>query len=87
MSNIISLFTTCTTKSSMIGYYYSTFEASISYIMQIKNIKEILVNKNILMIMKKYEILKYKKILLIIKNTHNNFKMLLYFVFNYHSNF
>ena len=26
---IISLFTTCTTKSSMIGYYYSTFEASI----------------------------------------------------------
>ena len=26
---IISLFTTCITKSSMIGYYYSTFEASI----------------------------------------------------------
>jgi hypothetical protein len=45
MSNIISLFTTCTTKSSMIGYYYSTFEASISYILQIKNVKEILVNK------------------------------------------
>ena len=42
---IISLFTTCTTKSSMIGYYYSTFEASISYILQIKNVKEILVNK------------------------------------------
>ena len=42
---IISLFTTCTTKSSMIGYYYSTFEASISYIMKIKNVKEILINK------------------------------------------
>ena len=42
---IISLFTTCTTKSSMIGYYYSTYEASISYILQIKNVKEILVNK------------------------------------------
>ena len=38
---IISLFTTCITKSSMIGYYYSTFEASISYIMQIKNVKDI----------------------------------------------
>ena len=42
---IISLFTTYTTKSSMIGYYYSTFEASISYILQIKNVKDILVNK------------------------------------------
>ena len=42
---IISLFTTCTTKSSMIGYYYSTFEASISYVMQINNVKKILINK------------------------------------------
>ncbi len=57
---IISLFTTYRTKSSMIDYYYSTFEASISYIMQIKNVKDILVNKKYIddFENEKYEILK-----------------------------
>ena len=55
---IISLFTTCTTKSSMIGYYYSTFEASISYILQIKNVKDILVNKKDFAIMGIFKLLK-----------------------------
>ena len=39
---IIQLFTTSVIKSSMIGYYYSNAEASVSYIKNIKNIKELL---------------------------------------------
>lgn len=42
---IIKSFTTCITKASMIGYYYSTVEASVSYIQSIKNVKELLKNK------------------------------------------
>ena len=42
---MIKLFTTCTTKASMIGYYYSTVEASIKYIETLKNIKELFQNK------------------------------------------
>jgi hypothetical protein len=42
---MIKLFTTCTTKSSMIGYYYSTVEASIMYIRTLKDIEELFKNK------------------------------------------
>ena len=42
---MIKLFTTCTTKSSMIGYYYSTVEASIMYIRTLKDIDELFKNK------------------------------------------
>ena len=42
---MIKLFTTCTTKSSMIGYYYSTVEASIMYIKTLKDIEELFKNK------------------------------------------
>jgi len=43
---IIKSFTTCITKASMIGYYYSTVEAGISYLQSIQNIKELLKNKS-----------------------------------------
>ena len=42
---MIKLFTTCITKSSMIGYYYSTVEASIMYIRTLKNVNELFKNK------------------------------------------
>ena len=42
---MIKLFTTCTTKSSMIGYYYSTVEAGITYIKNIKDVDELFKNK------------------------------------------
>ena len=42
---LIKLFTTCTTKSSMIGYYYSTVEASIMYIKTLKDVDELFKNK------------------------------------------
>ena len=42
---MIKFFTTCTTKSSMIGYYYSTIEASITYIRTLKNVDELSQNK------------------------------------------
>ena len=38
---IIKNFTTCITKASMIGYYYSTIEASVIYIQSINNEKEL----------------------------------------------
>ena len=41
---MIKLFTTCTTKSSMIGYYYSTVEAEITYIKTLKDIDELFKN-------------------------------------------
>ena len=43
---IIKSFTTCITKASMIGYYYSTVEASVSYLQSIHNIKDLLKNKS-----------------------------------------
>ena len=39
---LIQLFTTSVIKSSMIGYYYSNAEASVKYIQNLKNIKELL---------------------------------------------
>ena len=42
---LIKLFTTCTTNSSMIGYYYSTVEASIMYIKTLKDVDELFKNK------------------------------------------
>ena len=42
---IIKSFTTCITKASMIGYYYSTVEASVLYISSINDIKELIKNK------------------------------------------
>ena len=39
---IIKSFTTCITKASMIGYYYSTVEASVKYIQSIENVKELI---------------------------------------------
>ena len=39
---LIQLFTTSVIKSSMMGYYYSNAEASVSYIQNLKNIKELL---------------------------------------------
>ena len=42
---MIKYFTTCTTKASMIGYYYSTIEASITYIKTLKNVDELFQNK------------------------------------------
>jgi hypothetical protein len=42
---MIKLFTTCTTKSSMIGYYYSTVEAGITYIKNLKDVDELFKNK------------------------------------------
>ena len=39
---MIQLFTTSMIKSSMIGYYYSNAEASVKYIQNLKNIKELL---------------------------------------------
>ena len=38
---LIQLFTTPMTKSSMIGYYYSNAEASVTYIQSLKDIKEL----------------------------------------------
>ncbi len=43
---LIQLFTTSMTKSSMIGYYYSNAEASVTYIQSIKNVKDLLKGKN-----------------------------------------
>ena len=42
---MIKLFTTCMTKSSTIGYYYATAEASIMFIRTLKNIDELFKNK------------------------------------------
>ena len=42
---IIKSFTTCITKASMIGYYYSTVEASVQYISSLNNIEEFFKNK------------------------------------------
>ena len=39
---IIKSFTTCITKASMIGYYYSTVEASVKYIQSIENVNELI---------------------------------------------
>lgn len=39
---LIQLFTTTVIKQSMIGYYYSNAEASVTYIQNLKNIKELL---------------------------------------------
>ena len=39
---LIQLFTTSVIKSSMVGYYYSNAEASVTYIQNMKNIKELL---------------------------------------------
>ena len=36
---LIQLFTTSVIKSSMVGYYYSNAEASVSYIQKLKNVK------------------------------------------------
>jgi hypothetical protein len=44
---IITLFTTCIMKNSTIGNCFSNFEASISKLMQIKNIDEILEKNNL----------------------------------------
>ena len=44
---IIQSFTTFNTKSSMIGYYYSTVEAGVTYIKTLENTKELFKNKNI----------------------------------------
>ena len=41
---MIQFFTTCTTKSSTIGYYYSTVEASITFIRTLKNVDELCKN-------------------------------------------
>ena len=38
---LIQLFTTSTTKASMIGYYYSNAEASVTFIQTLKNVKEL----------------------------------------------
>ena len=43
---LIQLFTTSMTKSSMIGYYYSNAEASVSFIKTLKNVKELYKGKN-----------------------------------------
>ena len=42
---MIKYFTTSTTQTSMIGYYYSTIEASITYIRDLKNVDELFDNK------------------------------------------
>ena len=42
---LIKSFTTCITKASMIGYYYSTVEASVQYISSINNIEELFKDK------------------------------------------
>ena len=39
---LIQLFTTSVIKTSMMGYYYSNAEASVTYIQNLKNIKELL---------------------------------------------
>ena len=43
---LIRLFTTSMTKSSMIGYYYSNAEASVTYIQSIKNVKDLYKGRN-----------------------------------------
>ena len=43
---LIQLFTTSMTKSSMIGYYYSNAEASVTYIQTIKNVKDLYKGKS-----------------------------------------
>ena len=43
---LIQLFTTSMTKSSMIGYYYSNAEASVTFIQSLKNVKELYKGKN-----------------------------------------
>jgi len=42
---LIQLFTTSTTKASMIGYYYSNAEASVTFIQTLKNVKELFKGK------------------------------------------
>ena len=39
---LIQLFSTSMTKSSMIGYYYSNAEASVTFIQSLKNVKELI---------------------------------------------
>ena len=43
---LIQLFSTSMTKSSMIGYYYSNAEASVTFIQSLKNVKELYKGKN-----------------------------------------
>ena len=43
---LIQLFTTSMTKSSMIGYYYSNAEASVSFIKNLKNVRELYKGKS-----------------------------------------
>ena len=43
---LIQLFTTSMTKSSMIGYYYSNAEASVTFIQTLKDVKELYKGKN-----------------------------------------
>ena len=42
---LIQLFTTSVIKSSMIGYYYSNAEASVTFIQTLKNVKDLLKGK------------------------------------------
>ena len=44
---LIKLFTTSMTKSSMIGYYYTNAEASVTFIQTLKNVKELIKKGNI----------------------------------------
>ena len=43
---LIQLFSTSMTKSSMIGYYYSNADASVTFIQSLKNVKELYKGKN-----------------------------------------
>ena len=43
---LIQLFTTSVIKSSMIGYYYSNAEASVTFIQTLKNVKDLLKGKS-----------------------------------------
>ena len=43
---LIQLFSTSMIKSSMIGYYYSNAEASVTFIQSLKNVKELYKGKN-----------------------------------------
>ncbi len=43
---LIQLFTTSMTKSSMIGYYYSNAEASVTFIQSLKSVEELMKGKN-----------------------------------------
>ena len=48
-AKMIKHFTTSTTRGTMIGYYYTTLEATIAYVEELKDVNEVIKKKEQLM--------------------------------------